>query len=336
MSQSLPPGQVIGRRYVVERALDGEAGGRRAAVAAAPDGARVVVKTIGQRATEASEPAARLRREAEVAAKVSGPRTARVVESGDDDAGVPFLVMSWVEGETLAARLERGPLPVALAVDLATQICEALAPAHALGVAHRDVRPENVVLRPAPEGSVDACLLGFSFSTASAADAMRITSTGALIGAPDYTAPEQLRAAIASSPASDVWSVAALLHELVAGQPPFHADSVPRTCRRVLEEPAPSLRASGVDVPEALDEAILRCLDKDPRGRPPDAARLAELLAPFGGEAARAACALAAKALPAHSRTPSSRMPGGPPRTLVAAVVVALVLAAAWLVLARR
>jgi serine/threonine protein kinase len=137
----------------------------------------------------------RFNAEARAVSSLNYPHILVVHDIGDDE-GRPFIVTEFVEGETLRARLNRGPLPIEQAVDIAGQVAGALAAAHAQGVVHRDVKPENVILRP--DGHVKVLDFGLaktrpSMPDAAAASAMASTQPGVVMGTPHYMSPEQLR-----------------------------------------------------------------------------------------------------------------------------------------------
>jgi serine/threonine protein kinase len=210
----------------------------------------------------------RFEREARLAARLSHPNVVRVFDVGESD-GRPFIVMEYVEGDTLAAELGRhGPLPPDRAVDLALQICSGLEAAHASGLVHRDVKPRNLLLRP------DGVLKIVDFGIARAAESTRLTEIGTILGTAAYLAPEQAEGAEAT-PAADLYSVGAVLYELLTGRVPYTATSlVELLAMQQAGTPAPIAGA-----PAWLELAVIHCLEPDPSERPASADELAGELA---------------------------------------------------------
>jgi hypothetical protein len=212
----------------------------------------------------------RFAREARLAAQVPHPGVVQVLAS--ETAGDrPFLVLELVRGRTLRARLADGPLPVAEALRLAGATADVLAAAHAHGVLHRDIKPDNVMVQD--DGQVR--VLDFGIARAIADDAP-LTRTGELVGTPEYMAPEQLlEGPEAIDARTDVHALSVLTYELLTGRSPFRGSSLFQALKLVesLQPPPPSsLRA---EVPAAVDAVVRRALHKDPRQRPADAAAFA-------------------------------------------------------------
>jgi eukaryotic-like serine/threonine-protein kinase len=215
----------------------------------------------------------RFQREIEIAAQLSHPHILTLFDSGETD-GFLYYVMPFVRGESLRARLRREPqLPVEESVRIGRQVASALSYAHAHGVVHRDVKPENVMLH---EG--EAMVADFGIAKAlSAAGAEALTQTGLIVGTPAYMSPEQASGE-ALDGRSDVYSLACVLFEMLAGEPPFGTASLPSLARRLAEAP-PSIRMRREQLSEALDQTITRALARFPEGR----YTAAELFAALGG-----------------------------------------------------
>ena len=211
----------------------------------------------------------RFEREARLAARLSHPNVVRVFDVGESD-GRPFIVMEYVEGDTLADELaRRGPLPPERAVELALQICKGLDAAHTSGLVHRDVKPRNLLLRP------DGALKIADFGIARAVESTRLTEIGTILGTAAYLAPEQAQGADAT-PAAALYSVGAVLYELLTGRVPYAATSLVELLAKQQAGPPPPIAGA----PAWLELAVIRCLEPDPSERPASAGELAAELAP--------------------------------------------------------
>jgi serine/threonine protein kinase len=234
-------------------------------------GRPVAVKVLSESFAAGERAVRRFEREAQAAARLSGPYIAAVYDFGRSE-GRPYIVMELVRGETLEDRLAReGPLPPREASRIATQVAEALEEAHRAGIVHRDVKPGNVMLTPAGDVKV------MDFGIAAAAWAERVTTSGLVLGTPSYLAPEQAKSE-KTTPASDVYALGAMLYEMVAGRPPFVAESpVALALAHIREDPRP-LDQVADGVPPSLASASMAALAKDPAERPPSAAAFASML----------------------------------------------------------
>jgi serine/threonine-protein kinase len=288
-------GELLDGDYRVERVL-GE-GGMGVVVAArhVRSGAQVAIKLIRQE--RVTDPAflKRFLREASITLQLRGPRVARVLRVGHPPSGPPYLVMEYLEGVTLESLLhERGPLPVAEAVDYVLEACDAIAEAHAMGIVHRDLKPGNLFLTKGPDGAPLVKVIDFGISkmaTGATAPAPRsgprAVTTTVPIGSPSYMSPEQLSEVAVADPRTDVWALGVILFELLTGQMPFDGESVVAVQVSILRDPAPSLRARAPHVPEALDAVIQRCLIKDRSSRVASVHDLVVALAPFASARGR-------------------------------------------------
>ncbi|MFZ3555826.1 serine/threonine-protein kinase [Streptomyces sp. BH055] len=245
---------------------------------------RVAVKVIsllaggGQRGDEAR---ARFLREARITARLQHTHIVTIHdlgETGTADNRVPFLVMEFVRGEGLDAKLRRGALALSDAARWGAQISEALAEAHAAGITHRDIKPSNILITPA--GNVKVLDFGVARAADPGATADRLTRTGFIVGTPPYMAPEQARGL--PEPRSDLYALGCLLFELITGRLPFQApDTVGYLSAHLTQEPpAPSTVLPGI--PAAWDNLVLTLLRKDPDQRYTSAARLAQALRRLG------------------------------------------------------
>jgi len=222
----------------------------------------------------------RFMREAKAACKIRNEHVAHVHDVGFHD-GAPFLVMEHLVGDDLATVLARqGPLPIQAAVEYAIQACDALAAAHAFGFVHRDVKPENLFLLDRP-GPPTIKLLDFGISKAVVDEGVSKLTGVLTLGTPRYMSPEQIRSTTTADHGSDLWSLGAVLYELLTGTVAFPGESVTELCAAVLETAPTPMRDLRPDVPSALCEVVEKCLEKDPANRWANVAELARALLPF-------------------------------------------------------
>jgi serine/threonine-protein kinase len=250
----------------------------------------VAIKWIRPEYLDNHEMAARFLNEARAAAGLSNEHVARVLDFGKAEDGTPYLVMERLEGACLATvLLDRGPLPVREAVDYVLQICEALAEAHARGIVHRDIKPENLFLTHRLDGEPIVKVLDFGISKQPAGKAGRtLTNPSSSMGSPCYMSPEQMRNARTVDARTDIWSLGVVLFELLSGALPFDGESLPELCGSVICDPPRSLRDFRPDLPDGLEAAVDRCLQKSRDDRFADIAELARALESFASPAARA------------------------------------------------
>ncbi|MCP3163561.1 serine/threonine-protein kinase [Myxococcus qinghaiensis] len=216
--------------------------------------------------------AERFRREAELAASLHHPNVLEVHDYGEDGEHGPFLVCEWVRGEDLRALAGRlSPVPPEAVMVLGWELARALAAAHARGIVHRDVKPDNVLV--AEGGPLKLA----DFGLAALEDQERLTSTGAVTGSLPYMAPERIDTG-AYSPASDVYAVGVILFELCSGTTPHAGKGAAHLALSVMTKEAPSLTEVVPGTPEPLASLVARCLAKDARDRPRDGAVLAAAL----------------------------------------------------------
>jgi eukaryotic-like serine/threonine-protein kinase len=286
------PGDILAGKYRVERVLG--VGGMGVVLAAhhIQLDEKVALKFLLPHALAHPEAVARFIREARTAAKIKSEHVARVSDVGQLETGAPYMVMEYLEGEDLSGWLEKhGALPVEQAVDFVLQACVAVADAHALGIVHRDLKPANLfcVRRSDAQLSIKVLDFGISKSTQVGASGpgMDMTKTSALMGTPLYMSPEQMRASRDVDGATDIWALGVILFELLAGEPPFAADTVTELVLKVATDPPLHLRSLRADMPPALDAVIGRCLEKDRTRRYRNVGELASALLPFAGSRAK-------------------------------------------------
>ncbi|HYS55271.1 MAG TPA: protein kinase [Thermoanaerobaculia bacterium] len=214
----------------------------------------------------------RLRREALALSQLNHPNI-QIVYDFDSDHGLDFLITEYVPGQTLRERLAEGALPTHDVMEIAAQLAEGLAAAHARGIVHRDLKPENLKLTP--EGRLKILDFGIARSSFVATDTMTHATTDvaeqhAVIGTLPYMSPEKLRGEIADA-RSDVFSAGCVIYELCTARRAFTATPAPRLIDSILHETPPFDRS----IPAVLQRIIRRCLQKQPRDRYQSAAELA-------------------------------------------------------------
>lgn len=248
--------EALRERYQIEREL---AQGGMASVFLARglrDRQPVAIKVMQPKLATAIG-AERFLREIDVARSMDHPLIVPVRDSGDA-GGILYYVMPYVEGESLYERLQRTRrLPLAEALGIARDLAAALGYAHARGVLHRDVKPENVLL-----SGGRALLADFGLARAIGADYARLTETGIVVGTVHYMSPEQLREDRNLNQRADIYSLGALVYEMLAGEPPYTATTIRELVTRILRSPVPSVRVLNPDVPGEVDKAIGRAMAK--------------------------------------------------------------------------
>lgn len=217
---------------------------------------------------------ARFQQEAQAAARIGNRHIVDIVDVGQTPGGAPFLVMEFLRGRALAAELAAlGPLPVARAVDLTSQLLDGLAAAHAAGIVHRDLKPDNVFVVPEAGGRDYVKLLDFGIAKAKDDPKVQhLTRTGMLLGTPRYMSPEQVLGRRDVDRRADLWAAGVILYECLTGRVPFEAPDLASTLTAILQQ-APVTPASWrPEIEPWLGDAVLRALAKEPNGRFADAA----------------------------------------------------------------
>jgi serine/threonine protein kinase len=268
-------GAVIAGKYELVRVLG--AGGAGAVYEARhrTTGGRYALKLLHAR--EGRDGEARLLREARALAKLSHPHIVRLVDFDACPEGV-FLVEDLLEGRTLRALLdEELVLSPSRATALLLPVLRALGHAHARGVVHRDVKPENIVLCAGDDGSVTARLVDFGLAL-DPTDAPGLTRHGTLLGTPRYMSPEQAWGREDVDARSDLWSFGVVLYECLSGLPPYAGDNDRAVLAAIVASDPPHLRTAGVAVDDALADAVMLALVRAPEARCPSAAALERAL----------------------------------------------------------
>lgn len=284
-----PGDKVLGGRYRIERVLG--RGGMGVVLAARhelldqPAALKLLLPEVMNEDTTR-----RFLHEARASVRIRSNHVATVIDVGTLENGIPFILMELLEGRDLGKVLrEMKRLSVSLAVDYCIQALEALSAAHALQIVHRDLKPSNLFVAKPPDGAEVLKVLDFGISKSEmdTSPDMAKTSTRALLGSPLYISPEQFRSSRTVDARADQWAMGIILHELLAGAPPFWGETLGEVFIAILEQPLTPVRAFRPDVPPELEQIIVRCLQRDREARFANVAELAYALAPFGQRDAR-------------------------------------------------
>ncbi|MDX2817730.1 serine/threonine-protein kinase [Streptomyces sp. PA03-5A] len=276
-------GDVFGKRYELEVPLGRGSMGQVWRGRDRDLGRPVAVKlaTLHSSADDVARSRRRFEREAMAAAALDSANVATVYDAGTDagrDGEIHWLVMQLVEGATLGELLdERGTFDLATATATAAQLCSGLAAAHSAGLVHRDLKPDNVMVRR--DGVVK--VLDFGLVKVLSEVGPRLTATGELIGNLMYASPELLGGTAELDARSDLYGVGCLLHRMLTGVPPFPSKVPMEIFDGHLAQEPPSLASRGVVVPDGAQELVSSLLAKDPRERPGSAAEVYLALRPW-------------------------------------------------------
>ena len=307
------PGQVVGSKYRIVR-LIGD-GGMGAVFEARHEvlGSTVALKFLHPELASRTGLAERFLQEARVSASIQSPHVTRVIDVDQTADGAPYIVMEHLVGETLQQLLDRRlKLPQDQAVDYGLQILSGLEAAHALGVVHRDLKPDNVFVTTTGGGPL-LKLLDFGIAKLRQAHEFQrgLTRPGVVMGTPEYMAPEQLYAAERVDHRADIYSLGAMLYEVLSGMRPAYGDDVNQIVAQVALGRIKPLPEHEPNLPPGLVEVVHRALDPDPERRFPNATEMRLALARFAGQLSHAG-RLAATPEPASVAPPPVALAPGP------------------------
>ncbi|HEX2450569.1 MAG TPA: protein kinase [Gemmatimonadales bacterium] len=230
---------------------------------------RVAIKVLPPELAFQKDIRERFTREAQTAARLSHPHIVPIHTVGEG-AGLVYFVMGYVDGESVAGRLKRrGRLPTDEVRRIMAETADALSAAHAVGVIHRDIKPDNILLEGS-RGRVMVTDFGIAKALSSASGAT-LTGAGVAIGTPSFMSPEQAAGEREIDGRSDLYSLGIVGYQMLTGELPFSAPTVAGILMKQITEVAPDVRSVRVDVPEDLALAVSRCLEKDPQNRWPTA-----------------------------------------------------------------
>jgi eukaryotic-like serine/threonine-protein kinase len=278
----LEPGTMLDDKYRVDRLL--AVGGMGAVYEGTHTKLRkrVAIKVLNQ-ALASQAMIDRFHREAITASQIGHEGIAQVTDLGQRSTGESFIVMELLEGEPLAARfLATKQFPIDVACELGCSILSPLAAAHAAGVVHRDLKPDNVFLVRQSRGEL-VKLLDFGISRATGLEGeFKLTTTGLVLGTPYYMSPEQARGETANlGPSADLYSFGVIMYEMLVGEVPIKADNYNQLMYRVMTGDYARPRSRRPDIPPALEDIVLRAMALDPTARPRSATELEQTLLQF-------------------------------------------------------
>ncbi|MBX3234354.1 MAG: serine/threonine protein kinase [Labilithrix sp.] len=282
--------EILGGKYVIERLMG--VGGMGVVCAAMHKQLkqRVAIKFLSA-TMRSPELVDRFVREGQAAVRIKSEHIAPVLDVGVLDNGTPYLLMEHLSGADLSDYLiEHKRLSVTDAVDFVLQALDALAVAHSAGVVHRDLKPSNLFVTQRSDGSPLIKVLDFGISKVTDAGpnpSSTLTRPGMMLGSPRYMSPEQLRNASGVDHRADIWAMGIVMHELMAGAPPYDADTFTALCAAIVSEEPALLRSAVPDAPAELEAIILKCLAKKTEERWQDVGELAQAIAPFASDDAR-------------------------------------------------
>jgi serine/threonine-protein kinase len=280
-------GEILSGKYRLERELGRGAMGTVWAAQHLTLGQRVAIKLIAAEHAQAAEARVRFSTEAKAAARLKSRHVVQVYDDGETAEGTPYIVMEYLEGETLEARLDRErELPLVDAVRITAQVARGLARAHAQGVVHRDLKPGNIFLARNDEDDLGwtAKVLDFGIAKVDEPTSLSTTKTGALLGTPLFMSPEQVRGASRVDARSDLYSLGVCFYNMVTGRYAFDGESFGDILVAICTDPLPELTNAAPGVSAAVGDWFRRCCARNPEDRFQSSDELVEKLqAAVGG-----------------------------------------------------
>jgi serine/threonine protein kinase len=278
-SAYLQPGEIVAERYRLERELGRGSMGVVWAAIHVTLGQRVAIKLISAGQIDSPETRHRFSTEAKAAARLKSRHAVQVYDDGETLDGTPYIVMEYLEGETLEAKLERGAIELPEAVRITSHVCRALSRAHAQGIIHRDLKPANIFIARAEEDEQGwlAKVLDFGVAKLTSATDPSHTKTGTLVGTPLFMSPEQIRGASHVDQRADLYSVGMVFYNMLTGRFAFDAPSYSDVLVKICLGPQPDL-SSVCGLPDAVRSWFEKACARDPAERFQSADEMAEAL----------------------------------------------------------
>jgi serine/threonine protein kinase len=304
-------GQVLAGKYRVERIPGRNGLGVLVQVRHMELGQEVTLKFLVPDACMYPEFVQRFIREARAAVKIQGEHVARVTDVGRLESGAPYMVREFLRGPDLSEVLKvRGPLPWDEACDYIIQAAEAVAEAHVIGIAHRNLRPTTLVVTRRSDGAPLVKVFDFAAAEALHVEpftqrSVSLVGSSALLASLPYLSPEQVRDPHGVDFRADVYALGAILYELLSGVPPFEAESAPALLAMVAADAPTPLYSLRPDLPDALEQAVMRCLAKSRDLRFSNIAELSLALRPFASAESTSSIERIARLARRTSRPPS-------------------------------
>jgi len=232
---------------------------------------RYAIKVLSPSLSEDENAMARLRREAALGSRLAHPNVCHIVRMGETEDGLVYVVMPFVEGEVLSDRNSRmGVLPIAMTARFISEIAAGLHLAHELKIIHRDLKPENIMICRKPDGTEYAVLMDFGLAKERQAgsELQKLTSTGVILGTPEFLSPEQLRGKPLDA-RTDVYSLTLMAYEMLTGELPFEGNTQQELMvARLRNDPVPlRQRRAGMDFPETIEQVLLKGMARNPDDR---------------------------------------------------------------------
>jgi eukaryotic-like serine/threonine-protein kinase len=331
-------GKVVARKFQVEKLLGVGGMGKVYKARQLTLDKAVVVKVLHDHFRDDPQLVQRFQREAKAASRLNHPNSIQIIDFGQDDGGVVFMAMEFLQGQDLFALLKKeGPLPPDRLAKVMLQVCSALAEAHEQNVIHRDLKPENIMVedRRGQKDFVKVLDFGIAKIQDPGEGQQQLTQAGMVCGTPEYMSPEQARG-LQLDPRSDIYALGVVMYQLAVGELPFVADTpIGIVTKHILEKPVPPReRAPQLNIPEELEGIILKAMEKEADKRFSTVSELGEALenllrsmnvslGAFGGGRAPGAHESGAHARPATSgglaSTPTRPTPTGAAGAVTAA-----------------
>ena len=277
--EELAPGSIFAGRFEIVRPLGEGAFGAVFEARMQPMMRRCALKVLHADAVGNAKVAVRFVREARILGEFEHPHVVSVLDVGLHE-GTPYIAMELLQGETLAARVRQGALPVSEALSVLLPVCSALVAVHERDIVHRDLKPENIMLARQATGQVVPKILDFGIAKADLRDG-EATRSRAIMGTPFYMSPEQAVDSKNIDARSDQWALGVIAWELLAGRRPFTGPHQIAVLNAVISGVVPSLRAASPEVPGALEAVITRMLSRDPGWRYESVREAARAMLPF-------------------------------------------------------